>query len=133
MEDAENFFYSQRDDLTGDLITDLGDELNLDYSLDSLKRLERWYFDELAEMRGRSLDALAKSIGFYFAEVLCRSGGFQWLVSEFVFKPGTYEIGVIKGRVQIMVTAGRLPEKTGNKRMQSLFREAKRWLDGHSG
>ena len=120
-------------------ITALKDDL--DYSCESLKIVEKWYFEagrscKFTEER-HSITGLKLStplcIGFYFGETLCRVAGFQWIVSEFAFAQSHYEIGVERrsasgsGAVTIMLTRGRAPGDVGNKRMQSLFREVSRY------
>ncbi len=103
-------------------------QLDPDFSLESLKRLENWYFNagKPQEISGMSVPL---GLGFYLGEVVCRIGSYNWAVSEFVFRKGTYEIGITRGLVTIMLTNGRLPEETNNKRRQSLFRCAKSWIE----
>jgi len=109
--------------------------LNLDYSLESLKRLEAWYFD-LYERDSFSSLGIERShfetcIGIYFGAVLARNkSGAEWIVEEFAFQRGKYELGV---RLQkgITVMAGRqkdLFRTHNNKKRQSLFRTCARYL-----
>lgn len=103
-------------------------QLKPDFSLESLKRLENWYFnaDKPQEVSGVSVPL---GLGFYLGEVMCRNGNYKWVVNEFVFKKGTYEIGITRGLVTIMLTSGRIPEVTNNKRRQSLFRYVRKWIE----
>lgn len=77
---------------------------NLDFSAESLLRLEQWYFERIDRRRVFGLlrraepEELAESCAFYFGEVVVRTiSGVQWVVEEFAFAPGRYEIGIRKG------------------------------------
>jgi hypothetical protein len=95
----------------------------LDYSSKSLKSLESWFFENGQPAASASGYSIAHAIGFYFGELLCRNQNFQWVVREFAFVKGRYEIGVERQRLAIMLTEGKHLELAGNKRMQSLWRE----------
>lgn len=125
--EAEKTLLVQKDKTLKELIEILSSELDFDYSLESLKRFELWYFDN-GEPKEVSRLSVPLALGFYYGEVLCRQGKYEWIVDEFVFRRGTYEIGVTRGLVTIMLTNGKLPEERNNKRRQSLFRDAKRWI-----
>ena len=113
----------------------------LDFSPESLNDLEAWYFsknkpDSLEPTNWFSFKrrlSAAHAIGFYLGEVYCRAAGFHWIVTESAFAKGRFEIGVEnslpsgKGGLSIMLTKGRTPRETGNKRMQSLLREVKKY------
>ncbi len=102
-----------------------------DFSPESLRALERWYFD-LVESNGfatvgLSRGAMEQGISFYLGQVLAQASGFQWVVEEFAFVPGTFEIGVRRGRVTIMLTRpSDLASRPGNKRRDSLSRQYRR-------
>jgi len=100
-------------------------EIGLDFSPESLKRLEAWYFrsgmpDSVADV------SVSSAIGFYFGEVLVRNAAFEWVVEAFPFEPARFTIGVAKCRYGLMLTAGMLPSRQGNKRQQSLWRQWRR-------
>jgi hypothetical protein len=59
--------------------------------------------------------------------VLCREVNFSWVVQEYQFAKGRYEIGVQRPLLSIMLTKGRKLQLAGNKRMQSLWREFQRY------
>ncbi len=125
--EAEKALLAKRDQALKRLFVIAPAKLNLDFSLESLKRLEIWYFED-GKMLPSSEYSLPHGIGFYFGEVLCRHGDFKWIVDEFIFKKGTYEIGVSRELTTIMLTKGLVPEERDNKRRQSLFRRAKFWI-----
>jgi hypothetical protein len=99
----------------------------LDYSPESLKSLERWFFEYGQPATTESSYSVAHAIAFYFGEVLCRNRQFRWVIQEFAFNEGQYEIGVERQRFAIMLTKGKHPQLAGNKRMQSLWREYQRY------
>ena len=99
----------------------------LDYSPESLKSLESWFFENGQPATTESNYSVAHAIAFYFGEVLCRNRQFRWVVQEFAFTKGRYEIGVERQRFAIMLTKGKLLQLAGNKRMQSLWREYQRY------
>lgn len=128
-DEATKILFSLRDATLGALVDELGTELELDYSFDSLKRLEKWFFLTGAPTEGKVGFSFALAIGFYIGELLCRNCGFRWAVDEFIFRPGFFEIGVERPLLSIMLTKGILPDARDNKRMQSLYRKAKRYSD----
>ncbi len=128
-DEAEKVLFSLRDATLRAFVDELGTELNLDYSLDSLKRLEKWYFVNGSPTKGKAEFSFAHAIGFYVGELLCRNCGFRWAVHEFVFRPGFFEIGIESPLLSIMLTKGILPDTRDNRRMQSLYRKAKRYWD----
>jgi len=100
----------------------------LDFTPESLKTLERWHF-QLADTNrfdaiksGRA--AFEQSVPVYFGEVLVRTAGFEWVVGEFAFKAGRYEIGVRRGGLTVMLTVPwDLASRPKNKRHDSLWRD----------
>lgn len=124
---AEAVLFALRDSTLSALFSECREPLRLDYSPESLTRFERWFFETGRPETGNSDYSIAHAIGFYFGEVLCRTAHFNWVVEEFAFQRGKYEIGVKRSTVSLMLTRGRRPTATGNKRMQSLWREWKKW------
>ena len=113
---------AQRETLNA-LLQEHGVELNLDFSVESLKRLEKWFLESGSPEAGCNGYSIPHAIGFYFGEILCRRSGFGWVVEEFPFQRGRFEIGVKRPLLTIMLTKGKRPGIAGNKRMQSLWRE----------
>lgn len=106
-------------------IAEIGEAL--DFSLNSLKLLEKWFFETGRPAATPSGYSMQHAIGFYFGEVLCRSAKFSWVVQEYAFEKSCYEIGVQRFPLTIMLTKGKVLSTAGNKLMQCLFRDAKRY------
>ncbi len=121
--DAEKTLFVQRDTGLEELNTVSDLAANLDYSPGSLKAVERWFFESGQPATTAAGYSVPHAIAFYFGEVLCRTGSFHWVVQEFPFAKGRYEIGVQRPLLSIMLTKGRKLQTAGNKRMQSLWRE----------
>jgi hypothetical protein len=131
LREAEAELYRERDRLLGELVR-FARESNVfecTFAPDTLKRLEAWYFHLLDDdaFRGPSMPRLEfeRCIAIYFGEVLVRSSPpFEWFVSEYVFLPGRYDLGVRRSLLSIMLLLPKPPEpRERNKRMQSLWRE----------
>ena len=108
---------------------------SLDYSPESLKALEKWYF-QLYESDGFATisaerETFEQCMAFYFGEVAKRNAkDGEWVVEEFAFIRGKYEIGVCSGNMKVMVGSRRDHFKTpDNKRHQSLYRQYKQWFE----
>jgi hypothetical protein len=123
--EAAKSLLSLRDTTLKAFTTDYGQQLNIDYTPESLKSLEKWYIQNSWPKFGESNYSLPLALGFYFGEVLCKNCGFEWIVKEFVFRSGRYEIGVRRGRMSIMLTKGKLPRIKNNIRMESFWRAYK--------
>jgi len=89
----EQLLVAQKETLS-ELLREHGVSLNLDFSPESLKRLEKWYSESGSPEAGDSGYSIPHAIGFYFGEILCRTSGFSWVVEEFPFQRGKYGIGV---------------------------------------
>jgi hypothetical protein len=105
-----------KEETVGALLDEHGETLTLDLSPESLKRLEKWYIESGSPEAGSAGYSMPHAIGFYFGEVLCKVGGFSWVVEEFTFQRGRYEIGVSRPLLSIMLTKGMRPTTNGNKR-----------------
>lgn len=100
-----------------------------DFTPESLKTLERWYF-ELWEANGFnrlniSRDEFECCMASYFFEVAVRNcPDAKWEVREFPFEHGKFEIGVQRGLVHLMRTRFtdhyKLPN---NKSRQKIYRD----------
>jgi hypothetical protein len=99
------------------------------FAPESLKELERWYFEILDAGAFSTLllsqDDFERCLASYFGEVLVRnSPPFEWFVSEFPFEPGRYEIGIRRPLAALMLTGRKAPEpRERNRGMQSLWRD----------
>jgi hypothetical protein len=124
--EAEKALLDLKDSTLEVFLDENGIALGLDFSPESLKSLEQWYFEYTYPNNALGNYSLAHAIGFYFGEVFCRSAGFSWIVEKCVFIKDRYEIGVNRNLCTIMLTKGRTPPVDGNKRRQSLWREYKK-------
>jgi hypothetical protein len=125
--EAKNSLFGSRDVGLRELLSVLQLQGLLDYTPESLKPLEKWFFTAGQPAALPTGYSVAHSIGFYLGEVYCRHAGFNWIVQEFSFAKGRFEIGVHRSLLSIMLTKGITPQSTGNKRMQSLWREFKQY------
>lgn len=123
LEDAREHLMSAQRETLGAFLREQGAKLELDFSLESLRRLEKWFLEAGSPEAGECGYSVPHAIGFYFGEILCRTSGFSWVVEEFPFQRGRYGIGVKRPLLSIMLTKGKRPVIAGNKRMQSLWRE----------
>ena len=127
LSEAEKALLQLKDSTLEALLAEHGLSLGLDFTPESLKSLEKWYFEASCPKAGTGNYSIPHAIGFYFGEVLCRSAGFSWIVKEFPFIKGRFEVGINRRLGTIMLTKGRTPPVEGNKRMQSLWREYKKF------
>ena len=106
-----------------------------DYRPESLKALERWYF-ELFEGPGFESIGMTRAdfeccLAIYFGEVLVRhQPPFEWVVEPFAFDPSKYELGVSRPLTTLML--GRFKDlhaRANNKRRQSLWRRYLEYAD----
>ncbi len=126
---AERYWFSLRDKhlaLLSQVAHDHPD-LGLDYAPASLKRLEQWYFNlyenDLYEAAGITRETLEVCMAMYFGEVVVRNTSARWVVQEYSFVPGKYELGIVREQMTMMLYRFtdhfRTPD---NKRKQNLFR-----------
>lgn len=125
--EAERSLFAARDRGLQELLSVPEFKGLLDYTPDSLNVLEQWFFASGQPIALATGYSVAHAIGFYLGEVYCRHGGCKWVVEEFVFSLGRYELGVNRNLMSIMLTKGKLPRAAGNKQMKSLFREFKKY------
>ena len=133
LSEAEGSLFAYRDAAFVELLSVSEFQCALDYTPESLKLLEQWFFASGEPVALASGYSSAHAIGFYLGEIYRRHAGFKWVVQEFVFSPGHYEIGVSRGLISVMLTKGRLPKAAGNKQRQSLWREFRKYAGGAQG
>ena len=130
--EAERALLAQRDRALAALETATGQASGCfvaDYTSESLKALEAWYF-ELHERRGfpalgTTREEFEHWMAFYYGMTASRNHPeVAWVVSEFAFEPGRYEVGVRKGLVTEMLTAAFADHYAApsNTRRQSIWR-----------
>jgi hypothetical protein len=111
------------------------DATDSDFVMDStpasLVALEQWYF-ALAARRGFARLGTERArfevaMGFYFGTVAVRHAKARWIVEEFAFKPGTYELGIAHGKLFSLMGIEALckdwHKRPGNKAHRALSRE----------
>lgn len=132
--EAEEFYFKLRDNLRQTLNT-LASKNNipLDYSPESLKTLEKWFFDLYKsggfEKLGISQKDFEGCMGIYLGYVYTENDPhFKWIVLESSFVKGKFEIGVTKNNFTLMMgPVTNLPILKDNKRRQSMYREYKKY------
>jgi hypothetical protein len=100
---------------------------HLDYSPESLKQLEQWYFHlhETDSFRAMGIDRamFETCMAMYFGETTVRSAHAEWIVEPYFLAPNRYEFGVRKGSFTMMLS--RFTDhfrEPNNKKRESLFR-----------
>jgi hypothetical protein len=127
--EAERALASRRDELL-QMLTDWSRRstvFRFDLSPESLRGLERWYF-QLEDGPGfRSIDTdqetFERAVAMYLGAVFVQNAvpPFEWFVQEFAFEAGRYEIGVRQGLFAMMLSRQSM-RREGNQRQESLWR-----------
>ena len=136
-EEAQKYYFSYRDSNV-DLLSRISKgsaKFTMDFFPESLKAIENWYFDLIKENKfiefGISREEFERCMGIYWGEVCVKNDSeVSWIVEEFAFESGKYEIGIKKGLCKWML-AGKcldLYKKPNNALKQSLYREIKKVL-----
>jgi hypothetical protein len=122
----------QRRDVLIEAIVSSAEATNLfdaSFSPESLKGLEAWYFNLIEsdsfQRIGVNRIAFEQAMAMYFGETLVRnSADFEWIVQEFPFEAGKYEIGVKKRLFTMMLGGfGSVADRPNNKRRESIWRD----------
>jgi hypothetical protein len=130
-QEAERDLFARRNRLLASLVDAASKtrEFKPDFSPESLKDLESWYFDLVGKTAfsetGLERHSFEEAISMYLGEILVRNRPpFEWFVQEFAFTPGAYEIGVRRPLYSLMLSKHRdLTARPNNKRRQSLWNE----------
>ncbi|MBN3787202.1 hypothetical protein [Burkholderia sp. Ac-20353] len=125
--DAERTLFAYRDRVLHAFAAEHGAAIGLDYSPESLKPLEKWFFEHGAPDTTASGYPLGHALSSYLGETICRHAGFSWIVQAYAFATDRYEIGVQQDLLTIMLTKGVVPDAERNARMQSLWRTYRRY------
>lgn len=135
--EAEDYFFSYKDDLLKKLeaVSTQNSYFLPDYTVESLKRIEKWYFDlyEKGEFHkvGFTQDEFESIMSVYFGEVVVKNNkDAKWLVEEYPFSQSKYEFLVNRGllSMSIMNMYHDLYKKQNNKRKNLLFREYNKYF-----
>lgn len=131
IKDAELFFLAYKDSLLERviLIADDSPFFSTDFTVDSLKNLEKWYFhlfehEGFAEI-GMERNDFEKVMAIYFGEVVVRnSEEAEWEVEEFPWGHDKYTYGVRQGYCGMTLGNGFIDHylEPQNKRRNILFR-----------
>ncbi len=134
---AEEYFFAYKDNHLSILaeIASKQTKFLCDYSPESLKNLELWYF-ELYEndsfyQFGVDREIFERCMAMYFGEVMIKNiEGAHWIIEEYAFTPSKYELGVNKGLGAVMLNRWTDHFETpNNKRKQSIYREYKKFAE----
>jgi hypothetical protein len=130
--EAEEHLFAERDARVSRLAALAGQSggvFTADFSPASLKGLELWYFalwesDGFSSL-GLSREEFERCMAMYFCEAAVRNcPRAKWIVQEYAFEPGKYELGVQRGHVSLM--RSRFTDhyqQPRNKRRQRIYRE----------
>jgi hypothetical protein len=116
-----------------------GSEAQLDLSVDSLLRLETWYFACTGSQALPAADVqkLGQGCALYFGEVVARNvPGARWIVSDFPFERGRFEIGVRQGERGVTMMLGSFHGKRNhrlNKKRDAMWRTYHHYFVRNSG
>ena len=96
--EAENYFISYKDNLLNRLkaISIQTSAFFLDYTIESLKKLEKWYFDlyekQSFEQVGLTQEEFESMMSVYWGEVVIKNNeDAKWVVMEYPFSQKKYE------------------------------------------
>ena len=135
--EAEDYFFSYKDYFLNkfETICSQNSYFSLDYTVESLKKIEKWYFDlyEKNEFNkvGFTQDEFESIMDVYFGEVVVKNNeDAKWLVTEYPFSHKKYEFLVNKklASMSIINMCHDLYKKQNNKRRNWLFREYNRYF-----
>lgn len=134
LEDAQQSLFDMRDKIYR-VICSIEKQhcLGLDFSPESLKTIEKLYFELLKldtfDAVGLSQESLEFVLGYYMAFTCVQNNReFKWVVEESPFSAGKYEIGIQKHLFTMMVgPIKHLPKVRNNKLRESRFRDYKQY------
>src|SRR5262249_42074820 len=134
LSEATAYYFALRDEHLSILvnISEKQDFFKLDYSVESLKKIEAWYFDFVEhhnfEIHGVDRATFERCMFMYFGEVVIKNNkDAEWIVEEYVFSQGKYELGIRKDPCSYMATRFvDLYREPNNKRKQYIYRTYKK-------
>ncbi len=130
--EAEGHLFAQRDARLSRVVAlaeKSGGIFCADFSPSSLKGLEQWYFalweSDGFDSLGLSREEFEQCMAVYFCELAVRNcPEANWIVREYAFESGKYELGVQRGLLSLM--RSRFTDhykQPSNKRRQKIYRE----------
>ena len=135
--EAEDYFISYKDALLNRLkeISIQTSAFFPDYTIESLKKIEKWYFDlyerQVFDQVGVTQEEFESMMSAYWGEVVIKNNeDAKWVVMEYPFSQKKYEFLVNKGLCSVSVVNKfhDLYSKQNNKRRTLLFREYNRYF-----
>lgn len=135
--EAEDYFISYRDYFLNRLkaISAQDSAFFPDYTVESLKKLEKWYFDLYEKNAFDKVGLIQKEfesiMSVYWGEVIIKNNAdAKWVVEEYPFSQKKYEFLVNRGlcNVSIVDKFHDLYKKQNNKRRNLLFKEYNRYF-----
>ena len=135
--EAEDYFLSYKNDLIKkfEILCVQNSYFLPDYTVESLKKLEKWYFDLYDKNEfdkvGLSQNEFEKIMSIYFGEVIVKNNeDAKWLVMEYPFSQKRYEFYVNKGNFSMSIINAYhdLHKRQNNKRRNLLFREYNKYF-----
>ncbi|HOX60209.1 MAG TPA: hypothetical protein PLC99_25310 [Verrucomicrobiota bacterium] len=130
--EAEAHLFSQRDERLRHIIELAPHSAGVfaaDFTPNSLKGLESWYFilresDSFGSL-GITCEEFERCMAMYYCETAVRNNpDAQWVVQEYAFERGKYEMGVAKGGTYYMrMRFTDHYKQPNNKRRQKIFRD----------
>lgn len=110
LDEAEQYYLINKNCLLNKLEVLCKDNFSFlpDYTIDSLKQLEKWYFDlfenNLFDTIGLDRKEFESLMSIYFGEVVVRNNdNAKWIVEEYAFVEGKYELMVNKGLLSMSI------------------------------
>ena len=135
--EAEDYYISYKDNLLNRLkaISTQAPAFFPDYTIESLKKLENWYFNlygkQSFDKAGPTQEEFESMMSVYWGEVVIKNNeDAKWVVMEYPFSQKKYEFLVNKGLCSVSVVNKfhDLYNRQSNKRRTLLFREYNRYF-----
>ena len=137
LSEAEDYFISRKDFLLNKLkaVSTQTSAFVPDNTVESLKKIEKWYFDlyeaKAFDRFGLSREEFEQIMSFYWGEVVVKKNeDAKWVVEEYPFVKGKYELLVNKGLFGMAIgnPFRDLYKRQNNKRRNLLFREYNKYF-----
>lgn len=107
----------------------------LDFTPDSLKKMEAWFFELFQGNKfrdiGTSQQEFETCMAMYFGEVAVKNNKAKWEVEKYFLGNDKYTLGIRKNRLFAMTLQkfSNLPLLKNNKRRNSIFRKFTQYFD----